>query len=136
MQVHEMTTTIDGRGTEGQMIELIRDEHGRLLLNQQPVRCISIRDHCLVALGILGSTRYVHAADYWRAARGSKGATEREAGCMLAHLDALKLHTALLLEKLAASGLLDKERYAQVYDEVEVLRPLIDMRIADAHQRT
>ena len=59
-------------------------------LNQQPVRCISIRDHCLVAMGVLGSTQYVHAADYWRAARGGKAVTEREAGCMLAHLDALK----------------------------------------------
>lgn len=134
MQVHEVTTTIDGRGTEGQTIELLRDEHGRLLLNQQPVRCISIRDHCLVAMGVLGSTQYVHAADYWRAARGGKAVTEREAGCMLAHLDALKLHVGLLLEKLAAGGVLDKERYPQIWDEVNVLRPMIDLRMNDDQQ--
>jgi hypothetical protein len=134
MRVQTTTPTIDGLGTEGQQIELVRDAHGHLILNTQPVRCISIRDHCLVALGVLGATSYVQAGDYWRAAREGKGVTEREAGCMLAHLDALKLHVGLLLDKLAASGVLDKERYAQVCDEVDVLRPLIDMRISDPHE--
>ena len=114
------------------MIELIRNADGHLVLGAQPVRCISIRDHCLVALGILGETHSVQADDYWRAARGRKGVSEREAGCMLAHLDALKLQVGLLLEKLAANGVLDKARCAQICDEVDVLRPLIDMRIRDA----
>jgi hypothetical protein len=88
-----------------------------------------------VALGIPGEMCYVQSGDYWRAARGGKGVTEREAGCMLAHLDALKLHVGLLLEKLAASGALDQTQYGQVCPEVDVLRPLIDMRVADAHER-
>jgi hypothetical protein len=136
MRIQTTAPTIDGLGTEGQLIELARDAHGQLVLGTQPVRCISIRDHCLVALGILGETRYVQAGDYWRAARGGKGVTEREAGCMLAHLDALKLHVGLLLDKLAANGVLDKEQYPQVCGEVDVLRPLIDMRIAEANEPT
>ena len=136
MQVHTIAPTMDGLGSEAQPIELVRSADGHLVLGTQPVRCIRIHDHCLVTLGILGETHYVQAGDYWRAARGSTGVTEREAGCMLAHLDALKLHVGLLLDKLAASGVLDKARYAQVCDEVDVLRPLIDMRIREAQSST
>jgi hypothetical protein len=131
MHVNITNPTIDGLGTAGELMELARDEHGQLFLGTQLVRCISIRDHCQVALGILGETRYVHASDYWRAAHGGKGVTEREAGCLLAHLDALKLHTARLLEKLVASGALDHERYQSIADEVQALRPMIDLRLKE-----
>ena len=95
-----------------------------------------IGEAAVVVGNLLLDFDYQTMAQVWRAARGGKAATEREAGCMLAHLDALKLHTTLLLEKLAAGGVLDKEHYPQIWDEVNVLRLMIDLRLNDNQQTT
>ena len=46
MHVHTIAPTMDGLGSEAQSIEVVRNAGGHLVLGTQPVRCISIRDHC------------------------------------------------------------------------------------------
>ncbi len=98
MQIRTLQLSEDGVSRADEGMSLTRHAPGHLMLNNQEVLAIRPLDRCTLALELLGETRYLAAADYWRAVYGGRGVEVREAGCLLGHLDSLAIAANRLIE--------------------------------------